>query len=227
MTNPDPNAGQQGGGDPNGGAAPRVYDQTAFDSATTRARQEGERKAQRELAKSLGFTREDGTGDVDAMKQFTQQQREQQQNQLTEVERREQAAAQREQAAQQRDAQAAARERAALIREHLVTAGAGAGAADAQARREMIADAQALLLRDLPDGEADEAALTAAVESVKRRAPGFFGTVAPGAPPAGDVGPLRHQQVPGTGSGVVGQAGADEAARRAERRGHRRPAAAH
>ncbi|MFD7769833.1 hypothetical protein [Streptomyces sp. NPDC059787] len=164
-------------------------DQEALNRLLAREKQQGGRAAIRDLVEQLGFTK------ADELAAFVQQQRDAQQAALSDLERREQAAAEREATAQQREAQALARERAATRRAVLV--GLGATGAD-------LADAELLLIAD---DDADETALTEAATALKARRPELFGAstttaappAAPGGSPAGGP-PSRGTNLPKPGS---------------------------
>lgn len=157
-----------------------------------REKTQGGRAAVKKLLGELGFD------NAEALSAFVTSQREAEAAALTEVERREQAAAERERQAEQRLAEAEARERAAVRRALL--AGLGASGED-------LADAVALVDRALADQpDADEETVTAAAEQLKERRPELFGqqreTVpppAPGGSPAGGP-PPRGGTTPKPGS---------------------------
>ncbi|MFF7130429.1 hypothetical protein [Streptomyces sp. NPDC008240] len=134
---------------------------------------------------------------------FVQQQRDAQTAALSDLERREQAAAEREANAAQRETQAIARERAATRRAVLVGLGATG---------EDLADAERLLV---VEDDADETAIAEAATALKTRRPELFGSstaavlpAAPGGSPAGGP-PPRGANVP-----KPGQHGADMARQR-------------
>ncbi|MEU5100234.1 hypothetical protein [Streptomyces sp. NPDC020996] len=173
-------------------AAPPVpgqgLDQEALNRLLAREKQQGERAAVRRLVEQLGFSK------ADDLTAFVEQQREVQQASLSELERREQAAAEREANVVQREAQAVARERAAARRAVLV--GLGATGAD-------LADAELLLT---VEDDADETAITEAAEALKARRPELFGSstaavppAAPGGSPAGGP-PPRGANMPKPGA---------------------------
>ncbi len=129
---------------------------------------------------------------MDELIQFVTQQREAQIAALSDLERREQAAAEREAIAAQREAQAVARERAAARRAVLVGFGATG---------EDLADAERLLV---VEDDADETAIAEAASALKTRRPELFGAsgvvvpaAAPGGSPAGGPWP-RGGNVPGS-----------------------------
>ncbi|MFF8928959.1 hypothetical protein ACF1AO_16970 [Streptomyces longwoodensis] len=121
-------------------------------------------------------------------------QREAEQAALSEVERREQAAAERELQAARRKELAAERERAALRRAALVALGA---------ESDESVDAERLLAVD--EEGADEAQIQSAAEALRARRPQLFGGVralvpaAPAGAPAGR-GPIRTAPVSRLGS---------------------------
>lgn len=162
----------------------------------TREKQQGERAAIKRLLTGLGFDT------PKALQDFVTEQREAERAALSEVERREQAAAERELQAARREETAAGRERSALRRAALVALGAAG---------EDLADAERLLSTD---DDADEAQVAAAAEVLRSRRPELFGEVrtpvpaAPGGAPAGRV-PSRTSAVRRPGA-----AGMDMARRR-------------
>jgi hypothetical protein len=178
-------------------AAGQPYDQDALNRLLAREKQQGERAAVRRLVEQLGFTK------ADDLTAFVQQQRDAQTAALTDLERREQAAADATAAAQQREAQAVARERAAARRAVLV--GLGATGDD-------LRDAELLLV--VVD-DADEATIIEAAQALKARRPELFGAstvpvppAAPGGSPAGGP-PPRGANMP-----KPGRHGADMARQR-------------
>ncbi|MFI9391915.1 hypothetical protein ACIG53_13640 [Streptomyces bauhiniae] len=162
----------------------------------TREKAQGERGAVRRLLSQLGFD------NPKALTEFVTAQREAEQAALSEVERREQAAAERELQAARREEQAAERERAALRRAALVALGA---------EGDDLTDAERLLA---VDDDADEAQIQAAAEQLRTRRPELFGDVrtpvpaAPAGAPAGR-GPIRT-----TPASKPGSAGLEMAKRR-------------
>ncbi|MFJ8363994.1 hypothetical protein [Streptomyces sp. NPDC093984] len=184
------------GTDPAAPPAP-LPDQDALNRLLVREKQQGERAAVRKLVEQLGFTK------TDDLTTFVLQQREAQAAQLSEIERREQVAAEATAAAQAREAQAIARERAAVRRSALVALGATG---------EDLKDAERLLVIE---DDADEDTVTEAAQALKARRPELFGgttaavpPAAPGGSPAG--GPPPH----GANMPKPGQHGADMARRR-------------
>ncbi|MGW3031204.1 hypothetical protein ACWDCB_08200 [Streptomyces sp. NPDC001178] len=154
----------------------------------TREKAQGERAAVKRLLSALGFD------SPRALTEFVTSQREAEQAALSEVERREQAAAERELQAARREELAAERERAALRRGALVALGA---------EGEDLLDAERLLAVD--DEDADETQIQAAAEALRARRPELFGDVrtpvpaAPAGAPAGR-GPSRTAPVSKPGS---------------------------
>ncbi|MFD8092376.1 hypothetical protein [Streptomyces malaysiensis] len=145
----------------------------------TREKAQGERAAIKRLLSTLGFDT------PKALTEFVAEQREAEQAALSEVQRREQAAAERELQAARREELAAERERAAIRRAALVALGA---------EGDDLTDAERLLAVD--DEDADEAQIHAAAEALRSRRPELFGEVrtpvpaAPAGAPAGR-GPSR------------------------------------
>ncbi|MCR8573101.1 hypothetical protein [Streptomyces sp. Isolate_219] len=145
----------------------------------TKEKAQGERAAIKRLLSTLGFDT------PKALTEFVTMQREAEQAALSEVERREQAAAERELQAARREEMAAERERAALRRAALVALGA---------EGDDLVDAERLLAVD--DEDADETQIQAAAEALRSRRPELFGEVrnpvlaAPAGAPAGR-GPTR------------------------------------
>ncbi|MEV7579058.1 hypothetical protein ACIRUY_29700 [Streptomyces erythrochromogenes] len=134
-----------------------------------REKDQGSRAGRRDLVEKLGFT------SAAELEQWVTQQRDAEQEQLTDAQRREQDLSARETAAAQREAAAAARERSAVRRSAL----AGRGAVG-----DNLEDAVALLR--LAD-DADATALEEAVTDLQSRRPELFRVAAPGAghvPPA-------------------------------------------
>lgn len=163
--------------DPADPAEPPVSTVTQDDLNRLLAREkvQGGRAAVKKLLGDLGFETPEALG------AFITTKREADQAALSEVERREQAAAELERQANQRLADAETRERAAVRR--TVLAGLGASGED-------LADAVVLIERVLADQpDADEAAVTVLAEQLKERRPNLFGQQtpppAPGGSPAG------------------------------------------
>ncbi|MFB7500385.1 hypothetical protein ACFC09_37890 [Streptomyces sp. NPDC056161] len=154
----------------------------------TREKAQGERAAVKRLLASLGFDT------PKALSEFVTAQREAERAALTEVDRREQQAAERELLASRREDAAAERERAALRRGALVALGASG---------EDLTDAERLLATD---EDADETQIQAAAEALRARRPELFGEVrtppvpaAPAGAPAGR-GPTRTTPPPKPGA---------------------------
>ena len=165
-----------------------AVDQEALNRLLAREKQQGGRAAVRDLLEQLGFSK------ADELTAFVQQQREAQTAALSDLERREQAAAEREANAVRRETQALARERAAARRAVLVGLGATG---------EDLADAERLLV---VQDDADETAIAEAATALKTRRPELFGAstavvpaAAPGGSPAGGP-PPRGANVPKPGS---------------------------
>ncbi|MGW7572402.1 hypothetical protein [Streptomyces sp. NPDC054765] len=154
----------------------------------TREKAQGERAAIKRLLSTLGFDT------PKALTEFVTAQREAEQAALSEVERREQQAAERELQAARREELAAERERAALRRAALVSLGA---------EGNDLVDAERLLAVD--DEDAEEPQIQAAAEALRARRPELFGEVrkqvpaAPAGAPAGR-GPTRTAPVQRAGA---------------------------
>jgi hypothetical protein len=175
--------------------ARQPMDQETLTRLLAREKQQGERAAVRKLVEQLGFAK------TDDLAAFVKAQQDAKAAQLSEIERREQAAADAQTAAEQREALAVARERAAVRRAVLV--GLGASGDD-------LRDAERLLA---VDDDADEDAVADAAAALKTRRPELFGTAAvppaaPGGSPAGGP-PQRGGNVPKRGA-----AGAEMARKR-------------
>lgn len=156
--------------DPSNGGEPQVtLGQQQLQQMMAREKDQGSRAGRRDLVEKLGFT------SAAELEQWVTQQRDAEQEQLTDAQRREQDLSARETAAAQREAAAVSRERSAVRRSAL----AGRGAVG-----DNLEDAVALLR--LPD-DADATALEAAVTDLQGRRPELFRVPAPGAghvPPA-------------------------------------------
>ncbi|MGI5139307.1 MULTISPECIES: hypothetical protein [unclassified Streptomyces] len=175
----------------------QMPDQEALNRLLAREKQQGERAAIRRLVEQLGFTK------TEDLTTFVQQQRDAQAAQLSEIERREQAAADAATAAAAREAQAIARERAAVRRAALVALGATG---------EDLKDAERLLA---VDDDADEDAITEAAQALKVRRPELFAATAAAVPPAAPGGsPAGGPPPRGSNMPKPGQHGADIARRR-------------
>ncbi|MGW8889164.1 hypothetical protein [Streptomyces sp. NPDC055749] len=159
----------------------RTFSQDEVSQLLARDKQQGGRSAVNESPTQLGFAKPED------LASFVQAQKAAETAQLTEVERREKAAAERATEAEQRIATAAARERTAERRAALVGLGALGGD---------LVDAEALLRVAVPE-DADEKAVGEAAEALKKRRPTLFGgqaeetTPAPGGSPAGGPPPRR------------------------------------
>ncbi|MFF4504811.1 hypothetical protein [Streptomyces sp. NPDC001401] len=172
-------------------------DQDALNRLLAREKQQGERAAIRRLVEQLGFTK------TDDLTTFVQQQRDAQAAQLSEIERREQAAADAATAAAAREAQAIARERAAVRRAALVALGATG---------DDLRDAELLLV---VEEDADEDAIAEAAAALKARRPELFGTTTATVPPAAPGGsPAGGPPPRGANLPKPGQHGADMARQR-------------
>ncbi|MFJ5029507.1 hypothetical protein ACIQB5_15585 [Streptomyces sp. NPDC088560] len=156
----------------------------------TREKAQGERAAIKRLLATLGFDT------PKALAEFVTAQREAEQAALTDVERREQAAADRELQASRREELAAERERAALRRGALVALGASG---------EDLADAERLLISD---ADADETQIQAAAEALRARRPELFGEIrtppVPAAPAGAPAGRAPTRTAPPPGPGAAG-----------------------
>ncbi|MER6206579.1 hypothetical protein [Streptomyces sp. NPDC001642] len=151
-----------------------------------REKTQGGRAAVKKLLGDLGFD------SSEALTEFITAKRDAEQAELTEVERREQAAEEKLRAAETREAQALAKERVAIRRAAL--GGLGATGDD-------LDDAVLLIDRALHDQpDPDEAAVAAAADQLKERRPELFGPAletvppAPGGSPAG--GPPKRGGIP-------------------------------
>jgi len=181
--------------DPAGPPA-QVPDQEALNRLLAREKQQGERAAIRKLVEQLGFTK------TDDLTTFVQQQRDAQAAQLSEVERREQAAAEASAQAAAREAQAVARERAAVRRAALVALGATG---------DDLKDAERLLA---VEDDADEDTITEAATALKARRPELFATTVPVPPAAPGGSPAGGPPPRGANMPKPGQHGADMARQR-------------
>lgn len=191
--------------------------QAAFAKIMTRENDRGRLKVLKELCESAGVPFQHEDTDVAQLAQVIKDAETARQAQLTEGQRRTEQAAAREQvlndreaAIAQREADAARRVRESLLQAALVRLGAVDTADEPN-----LQDALALLNHDLgatPD--ADEAAITAAAESIKKRRPALFGTAAPQQlPPAPSGGPAggNAPRNPPAGKDAVKQAARDRA----------------
>ncbi|MFG2143640.1 hypothetical protein ACGFRG_05495 [Streptomyces sp. NPDC048696] len=157
--------------DPSNDEAQVTISQKQLNTLLAREKDQGGRAAVRQLVDKLGFSSTtDLTGYLTAQRQAEQQQ-------LSDLQRREQDLALREKTAVEREAQALVRERAAARRALL--SGLGASGQD-------LEDAAALL--GVAD-DADDAQTTEAAEQLKARRPELFTPrPADGAPPAAPGG---------------------------------------
>ncbi|MFD7639535.1 hypothetical protein ACFV4P_02665 [Kitasatospora sp. NPDC059795] len=190
-------------------AVPPTGDPAATDSGSTlitqdslsqllaREKSQGGRAAVKKLVADLGFA------DASALSTWVEGQRAAEQAALSEVERRENAAAQREQAALQREQQAIDRLNQAVRHSVLSRLGATGQNLD-----------DAIRLLDVP-ADADQQAVTDAAGSLAERRPELFAATspvtpppAPGGSPAGGPPPRGHNAQP------AGSAGLDMAKRR-------------
>ncbi|MGW3121383.1 hypothetical protein ACWDBW_30240 [Streptomyces sp. NPDC001107] len=157
----------------------------------TREKAQGERAAIKRLLATLGFD------SPKALTEFVTLQREAEQAALSEVERREQAAAERELQAARREELAAERERAALRRAALVALGA---------EGEDLVDAERLLATD--DEDADAAQIQTAAEALRSRRPELFGEArtppVPAAPAGAPAGRIPSRTTPPPKPGAAG-----------------------
>ncbi|MFF3060169.1 hypothetical protein [Streptomyces sp. NPDC057909] len=158
------------------GGATVTIPQEELSRRFAREKDQGRRAGLRDLLGNLGFdSAKDLTDFVESQRQAEQERKNAEQAQLSEVERREQTAAERERQAERRESAAAAREREAARRALLV--GLGATGNDL--------DDAALLLSRAAESEADDATLTQAAEDLKQRRPELFGQQPPTPPPSG------------------------------------------
>jgi hypothetical protein len=202
-------------GDPNpddAGTATVTIPQDELSRRFAREKDQGRRAGVRDLLGQLGFDSAKAlTEYVQTQRQVAQEQKDAEQARLSEVERREQAAAESERQAREREAAALTRERDAARRALLV----GLGATGA----EELEDAVVLLGR-IAEPDADDDALAQAAEELKERRPELFAqptsmlTPPPSGSPSGGI-PSRSGGTPPR----PGQLGLDIA----RRRGHLKP----
>ncbi|MER5543009.1 hypothetical protein ABT072_11305 [Streptomyces sp. NPDC002589] len=156
----------------------------------TREKTQGERAAIKRLLTTLGFD------SPKALTEFVTAQREAEQAALTDIERREQAAAERELQAARREEIAVERERAALRRAALVALGASG---------DDLTDAERLLVTD---DDADDSQIQAAAEALRARRPELFGEVrtppVPAAPAGAPAGRTPTRTTPPPRPGAAG-----------------------
>ncbi|MFJ6136536.1 hypothetical protein [Kitasatospora sp. NPDC092286] len=193
MTAPLPQAAPPAG-DPAAPQTPAATDpgsalitQDTLARLLAREKDQGSRAGVRKLVTDLGFA--DGA----ALQAWVEAQRTAEQAALTEVERREQAAAQREQVAVQREQQALQRLQQAVRHAALSRLGAAGDNLD-----------DAIRLLDVPD-DADQQAVADAAKALADRRPELFGpAVPPATPPAPSGspagGPPPRGQAPATSS---------------------------
>ncbi|MFF3406712.1 hypothetical protein ACFYW8_10930 [Streptomyces sp. NPDC002742] len=177
-------------------ASGQPVDQDALNRLLAREKQQGERAAIRKLVEQLGFAK------TDDLTTFVQQQRDAQAAQLSEIERREQAAAEASAAAAAREAQAIVRERAAVRRSVLVALGATG---------DDLKDAERLLV---VEDDAGEDTIAEAAEALKVRRPELFAVTAPAPPAAPGGSPAGGPPPRGGTMPKPGQHGADMARQR-------------
>ncbi|WP_329317932.1 hypothetical protein [Streptomyces sp. NBC_01262] len=177
-------------------ADPKTFTQEQVNALLAREKQQGGRAAMKELLEQTGFA------DATALAAFIQGQRDAEAAALSELERREKAAADKEQAATQREGAAVARERAAQRRAALVALGATG---------DDLADAEQLLT--VAD-DADDQALIEAAKALATRRPELFGTQRQTAPPAPGGSPAGGPPPRGTVPAKPGAAGLEMARRR-------------
>ncbi|TQE28256.1 hypothetical protein Sipo8835_26225 [Streptomyces ipomoeae] len=177
-------------------AAPKTFTQEQVTTLLAREKQQGGRAAVKELLEQTGFA------DAAALAAFIQDKKQAEAEALSELERREKAAADKEQAAAAREAAAVTRERAAQRRAALVALGATG---------DDLADAEQLLT--VPD-DADDQALAEAAKALAARRPELFGTSRETAPPAPGGSPAGGPPPRGTAPAKPGAAGLEMARRR-------------
>ena len=146
-------------------------DQAEFDKHALGIKKAAERDAHKAIADQLGCT-------IDEAKQFLADRANAEAAKLTEVEKREQAAAKREQDAATREAEANRRARLADVSLALTTTGV---------RADRVTYATNAVMADLAE-DADAEAIGAQVEKVKEAIPEFFGQAPANTPPAPNLG---------------------------------------
>ncbi|MFI1733980.1 hypothetical protein ACH40E_33160 [Streptomyces acidicola] len=188
------------------GSAMVTIPQDELSRRFAREKDQGRRAGVRDLVGQLGFESAKAlTEYIESQRHAEQQHKDAEEARLSEVERREQAAAERERQAQQRESAATAREREAARRAVLV--GLGTNGAE-------LEDAVVLLAREI-EPDADDATLTQAAEELKQRRPELFGvrtSQAPAPPPSGS--PSNVPSRSGSTPPRPGQFGLDIARRR-------------
>lgn len=174
----------------------KTFTQDQVNALLAREKQQGGRSAVKELLEQTGFA------DASALATFVQSQRDAEAAALSELERREKAAADKEQVATQREVAALARERTAQRRAALVALGATG---------DDLTDAEQLLT--VAD-DADDQALAEAAKALATRRPELFGTHRQAAPPAPGGSPAGGPPPRGTAPAKPGAAGLEMARRR-------------
>lgn len=194
--------------------------QAAFAKIMTRENDRGRLKVLKELCESAGVPFHHEDTDVAQLAQVIKEAETTRQAQLTEDQRRTEQATAREQALNDREAAIAQREAEAarLNRDSLLQAAlVRLGAVDTDDEPN-LQDALALLNHDLSaNPDADQAAITAAAESIKKRRPALFGTAAQQQlPPAPSGGPAAGNapRNPAAGKDAVRQAARERALKR-------------
>ncbi|GAA2084801.1 hypothetical protein GCM10009759_04120 [Kitasatospora saccharophila] len=188
----DPNPVQPPAADP--GSA--LITQDTLARLLAREKSQGERTAIKKLVGDLGFA------DAAGLQKWVEEQRTAQQATLSEVERREQAAAQREQEAVRREQEALDRLHQAVRHAALSRLGATGQALD-----------DAIRLLDVPN-DADQQAVTEAAAALAQRRPELFAPAAPVTPPPAPSGSPAGGLPPRGQSPAAGSAGLDMARRR-------------
>lgn len=202
MTAPLPQAAPPAG-DPAAPQTPAATDpgsalitQDTLARLLAREKDQGSRAGVRKLVTDLGFQ------DAAALSAWIEAQRTAEQAALTEVERREQAAAQREQQAQQREQQALQRLNQAIRHTELTRLGAAGANLD-----------DAIRLLDVPD-DADQQAVADAAQALAERRPELFGPAAPPATPPAPSGSPAGGPPPRGQAAVTSSVGTEMAKRR-------------
>jgi hypothetical protein len=175
---------------------PKTFTQDQVSALLAREKQQGGRTAVKELLEQTGFA------DATALAAFIQDKRDADKAALSELERREKAAADKEEEASRAVASAVARERAALRRAALVALGATG---------DDLMDAEQLLTA--PD-DADDQVLVEAAKALAVRRPELFGAPRESAPPAPGGSPAGGPPPRGTALAKPGAAGLEMARRR-------------
>ncbi|KDN85596.1 hypothetical protein [Kitasatospora cheerisanensis] len=188
----DPAPAQPPAADP--GSA--LITQDTLSRLLAREKDQGSRAGVKKLVTDLGFA------DVAALQTWVEAQRTAQQAALTEVERREQAAAQREQEAIQREQEALDRLNQAVRHAALSRLGATGQNLD-----------DAIRLLAVPD-DADQQAVADAAAALAQRRPELFAQAAPVTPPPAPSGSPAGGLPPRGQTPTAGSAGLDMARRR-------------